>query len=839
MGTNVNIYARNGQLHVHRLIERLTPENQKVSFALMVELLNYGWDPNADGTRFSRGRYTALQNRQGRTKNGYSDFDQGDLKRLGVLLSSYLRYHLPPRKYPKAYLGEHALHIVVNRLDSENEGTTLEAVRLLVKFGTNVNIRDRNGQTALHRLLDRLTPDNQKTTFTLIVELLEHGGADPNVLDNRYESVLHVLINRLDSKNGETILEAVRLLVTMGTNVNIRGGYFQTLLHHLIEGLTPDNQKASFALIDELLKYGRDPNPVTYHCVEGRDTALSDKMLKLGVGDLNRDLELMLALVAKLLGHGANPLATEDSGERILESLYQNLLTGEYRPEAALALLNRLINCAIKRRGAEDRKTLVAYHYMATWLQMLTRKFDKTDETAASELVHTLLQNGVDLTGQNEDEYKRTSLHRMADWLNLVGHGLSENDPDIGVALVNHLLRLGVDPNAQDYRGATILHYITRRKVKISPENLQVTMRIVNVLYEQGMDLSTQDRWGRTALHSLITYVRHEAAITLATWLLDHGIDPHVQDKRGRTALHELGDRHSNSEWENQDMTLVSLINTLLEHGLDPHKQDDYGQTALHYMIKTDATPTTVTALLKGGADPTLLNRYGETPLHILVGRFDHDDNQEKTVALATCLFEHQVRFGQRPPSSFLVVRGDELRLITIEEDIDPTRMQHNDEMTSSLRFRVESLGNGSYEESLHQVIKYVERGADPRTPNEDDETVLQFIVKRLDCHNGNDTVEVVTKLLERGADPNVLTWCRSSRARKTCLHMLAEKSSRIDDEKINIWKLLAVLLEHGADSTRYDSSFKLPFDSLVDSTAVFQWIQCMVTTGGGIHTNA
>jgi len=133
-----------------------------------------------------------------------SDLDQDDLDRLGDLLSVYWTYHLPPRNYPKILDDEHPLHIVVNRLDSENEETTLEAVRLLVKFGTDVNTRDRKGQTALHRLLGRLTPDKQQTTFTLMVQLLENG-LDPNALDQQGESVLHVVINRLNSKNVETI----------------------------------------------------------------------------------------------------------------------------------------------------------------------------------------------------------------------------------------------------------------------------------------------------------------------------------------------------------------------------------------------------------------------------------------------------------------------------------------------------------------------------------------------------------------------------------------------------------------------------------------------------------
>jgi len=104
--------------------------------------------------------------REGTTTDGCDALHQVDLDRLADLLSVYWTYHLPPRNHPRILNGEYPLHIVVNRLDSDNKETTLEAVGLLVKLGANVNIQDRNDQTALHRLFDRLTPENQPITFS-------------------------------------------------------------------------------------------------------------------------------------------------------------------------------------------------------------------------------------------------------------------------------------------------------------------------------------------------------------------------------------------------------------------------------------------------------------------------------------------------------------------------------------------------------------------------------------------------------------------------------------------------------------------------------------------------
>jgi len=231
--------------------------------------------------------------------------DPVDVKRLGVLLSSYFTYHLPPRNYPKLLRDEHALHIIVNRLDSENEGATLEAVRLLLKLGTNVRIRDRNGRTVFYCLLIRLTPENQKATFALLVELARHG-LDPSELSHLGESPLHLIVNRLDSVNEDTTVAAVRFFLRLGTDVNwqdpTRDG--RTALHCLLRRLTPDNQKATLALVDILLEHGSDPEEKDY-----KERSSLQYVFDMLLGGYDDDQGTMLALVTKLMRHAANPLA--------------------------------------------------------------------------------------------------------------------------------------------------------------------------------------------------------------------------------------------------------------------------------------------------------------------------------------------------------------------------------------------------------------------------------------------------------------------------------------------------------------------------------------------------
>jgi len=57
------------------------------------------------------------------TNDKDSDVEQMHLDRIADLLSVYWTYHMPPRNYPKILNNEHALHIVINRHDSDNEET--------------------------------------------------------------------------------------------------------------------------------------------------------------------------------------------------------------------------------------------------------------------------------------------------------------------------------------------------------------------------------------------------------------------------------------------------------------------------------------------------------------------------------------------------------------------------------------------------------------------------------------------------------------------------------------------------------------------------------------------
>lgn len=445
------------------------------------------------------------------------------------------------------------------------------------------------------------------------------------------------------------------------------------------------------------------------------------------------------------------------------------------------------------RAALHGRHLCRTLRYAAAWLHMLARtRFNENNQSnqeAASAMVRKLLMDGVKPSSQ--DKAGMTGLHHVADWLDMVGDGLNNatvQEEEAALALVSQLLEHGVDPNIQDKHGRTALHYIVDR---FNSRNEGVALAIVKKMCEYQMDANVQDISGQTALHSIVSSmdeVDEEAAIALVTNLLKHGIDPNAPDRRG---------------WR-----------------------------PLHYMVRYNAAPALIATVLQGGADPKAPDQHGVTPLHIAVRKLD-EHNLEDTVACAAKIFEHEVRLGFTLPSSFLVVKtnGSEVpkplfTLITIEQGTDRTRGLNNEDVTA-LHFKVQRLDEVSYEATLSRAVTLLDQGVDPRVRNHCGETFLHVVVENLNQINEEVTMTIVTKLLKSGVDPNAMDEHRL----QTCLHILAKKSM-IDG--INIWKLLVLLLEYGADSTMKDICRNLPFSYLVGSTSVFEWIRYMVRLGIG-----
>ena len=91
---------------------------------------------------------------------------------------------------------------------------TIEVVRLLLQHGANINVRNGDGQTPLHRALVDIDGEFEDHYFDAIQLLLEHG-ADVGALDGGHSTPLH-LASQYDS------VRAIRLLLGHGANIHLQ-----------------------------------------------------------------------------------------------------------------------------------------------------------------------------------------------------------------------------------------------------------------------------------------------------------------------------------------------------------------------------------------------------------------------------------------------------------------------------------------------------------------------------------------------------------------------------------------------------------------------------------------
>ncbi len=97
------------------------------------------------------------------------------------------------------------------------------SLRLLLKYGANVNVRDLNSRTPLHWACNCEFPD--------AVRILLEYGADANALDSDDESPLHYAVACYDpSSRDSASFEVVRILLAAGADINAQSKYKQTPL---------------------------------------------------------------------------------------------------------------------------------------------------------------------------------------------------------------------------------------------------------------------------------------------------------------------------------------------------------------------------------------------------------------------------------------------------------------------------------------------------------------------------------------------------------------------------------------------------------------------------------
>jgi cytohesin len=535
---------------------------------------------------------------------------------------------------------------------------SLRVARYLLDNQANVNVTDRQGETALttaaaggHRaivelLLSRSAEVNAKGLrgftalhqaakygFQAVIETLLANHADVNASDDNGATPLF-----LAAANGK--LKSVQLLLDAGANPNLKDSEGRTALNYAI-GTPPEITQA-------LLAAGTNPNTQNS---QGR-TPLSFAVERGSPG-----------LVKILLGAKADPdLGTQDAA--LLVAVYKNnvgdaemLLQSGANPNAAGAIEWNNLNqfsfwdhnghltplwLAIKANETSMAQLLLKYKADPNDVQTDGRSllFGAVSDT---NLLAAMLTAGANPNAENHDG--RTPLSFAAgNSPGMVKMLLdAKADPNGGrrdapllaaiqkqdAVSVELLLQAGAIPNAKghvDWNVTFVRNDVTNTYIpaaSITPLYLAVSTKqlpIVQLLLKFKADPSDSQIDGWALLFSALTDTNILEAV------LDAGanVDPVSPEEHQWTPLAAAAGQND-----------AASVGILLKHGANPNVSNRNGATPLHWAADRLADESVFRLLLDYKANPNVRSSNGHTPLDELKIKLAANDvsPEQKTMA--------------------------------------------------------------------------------------------------------------------------------------------------------------------------------------------------------------
>ena len=356
----------------------------------------------------------------------------------------------------------------VNRRDSKQQATPLhfasfrgqfEIALALLDHGADVNARNADGQTPLHRvsLSPRLTrkfeSGYQEVEANRLAQILLERGADVNARDKDQATPLH-------SASFMSNLETARVLLNHGANIHAKNHLGQTPLHIVSQG--GYHSRSEPALVELLLSRGA----IVYEQDNDQATPflLASYFLKRNIAE-------------KLLQNGADTNAVNIHGQNALHLVSQN---PRHDYEKSGTKLGRLLLAAGVDLNGRDNDGRIPLHLAGFYGQVDVA--EALLERAATQV------NATDISGH-------TSLHQVT----LGNHDykqfgmeswLLKKHPGRVISLAQRLLESGAEINAQNKDHETPLHLASRLRLH----------EMARLLLEHGAKVDVMNSEGKNPL---------------------------------------------------------------------------------------------------------------------------------------------------------------------------------------------------------------------------------------------------------------------------------------------------------------------------------------------------
>jgi len=313
-----------------------------------------------------------------------------------------------------------------------------------------------------------------------------------------------------------------------------------------------------------------------------------------------------------------------------------------------------------------------------------------------------------------------------------------------------------------------------------------------------------------TAIHAAL----YRGHLSIACLLIENGADVNMQDDKGSTPLHVtsgIGD--------------LLVVQSLLQHGANVDARDNHASTPLH-LASIKGNLAVVESLIQSGADVNALDDTKSTPLHLalvnenfdvakwLVDREDVDINfpyHKKLTPLHLAAFS-----GDHDVVRLLLEKGVDANVQDDNKSI-PLHLASDNGNFGAVKLLLELSGanvtvdarDDKRSTPLHiasrrgpsKLVKLLlERGANPNAQNDKGWTPLHIASQEgtVDIVQQEGAIDIVQCLIERGADVNL-----GDSDGRTPLHVASNNKNT---------KIMALLMEHGADPCLQDAHKQIPF---------------------------